>query len=235
MARTPESPERVLEALVCDHLPMARDLAFRFRGRGVELEDLEQVASLALVKAAHGYDAERGPFPPYAAATVRGELKKYFRDHAWSIRPPRRLQDLQAAIAAAMDDQPDVVAIADLAHSLSVEPELVLEAIVARGCFAPDSTDRVLSGQSEVTLGETLRVADLGLELIDDWITFCRMFRALSPDERQLLTLRFVDDLTQQEVATHLGISQMHVSRRLSRLLGDLREKAARGDATTSV
>lgn len=234
MTRTPESPEQMLDALVCDHLPLARDLAFRFRGRGVELEDLEQVASLALVKAARGYDAVRGPFPPYAAATVRGELKKYFRDHAWSIRPPRRLQDLQAAIAAALDDQPDGVAVADLARSLSVEPELVLEAIIARGCFAIDSTDRVVSGQGAVTLGETLRVADVGFELIDDWITFCRLFRALSPDERELLRLRFVDDLAQQEIAAHLGISQMHVSRRLSRLLHELRERAAGADTATS-
>ena len=234
MNQTPDSPARVVESLVCDHLPMARDLAFRFRGRGVELEDLEQVASLALVKAARGYDAVRGPFPPYAAATVRGELKKYFRDHAWSIRPPRRLQDLQAAIAAALDDQPDGVAVADLARSLSVEPELVLEAIIARGCFAIDSTDRVVSGQGAVTLGETLRVADVGFELIDDWITFLRMFRALSPDERELLRLRFVDDLAQQEIAAHLGISQMQVSRRLSRLLHKLRDQAACADAKTS-
>ena len=92
---------KALESLVHEHLPLARRLATQFSGRGVELDELVQVASLALVKAAHGFDEDRGAFAPYATATIRGDIKKYFRDHAWSVRPPRRVQELQAAITAA--------------------------------------------------------------------------------------------------------------------------------------
>ena len=97
---TPPLPV-TLQSLVHEHLPLARRLALEVSGRGVELEELVQVANLALVKAAHGFDQERGAFAPYAAATIRGDIKKFFRDHAWSVRPPRRVQELQAAISAA--------------------------------------------------------------------------------------------------------------------------------------
>jgi RNA polymerase sigma-B factor len=124
-----------MESLVHEHLPMARHLALHFRGRGVELEELEQVANLALVKAAHGFDSERGAFAPYAAATIRGDIKKFFRDHAWSVRPPRRIQELQAAITAANDTDSASHDVDALANDLDVEPEDVVEALSARGCF----------------------------------------------------------------------------------------------------
>ncbi len=220
------SPTSTMESLVHEHLPMARHLALHFRGRGVELEELEQVANLALVKAAHGFDSERGAFAPYAAATIRGDIKKFFRDHAWSVRPPRRIQELQAAITAATDPDSAARDVDDLASELDVEPEDVVEALSARGCFRSESTDRPV-GDSGLTIGDTLPCTDTDLELVDEWVTFCRLCRELSADERDLLRMRFVEDLTQQQIADRLGISQMQVSRRLRAVLDGMRQSAA--------
>jgi RNA polymerase sigma-B factor len=214
-----------MESLVHEHLPMARHLALRYSGRGVELEELEQVANLALVKAAHGFDSGRGAFAPYAAATIRGDIKKFFRDHAWSVRPPRRIQELQAAITSATDADSAAHDVDDLASELDVEPEDVLEALSARGCFRSESTDRPV-GDSGLTIGDTLPCTDADLELVDEWVTFCRLCRDLSADERDLLRMRFVEDLTQQQIADRLGISQMQVSRRLRAVLDGMRRSA---------
>jgi RNA polymerase sigma-B factor len=215
----------VLDSLVHEHLPMARHFALQFRGRGVELEELEQVASLALVKAAHGFDQERGAFAPYAAATIRGDIKKFFRDHAWSVRPPRRVQELQAAITAAIDANAGRHDVDELASDLNVEPADVVEALSARGCFRSESTDRQ-AGTSGLTIGETLPCPDEDLDLVDEWVTFCRLSRDLTEDERELLRMRFVEDLTQQEIADRLSVSQMQVSRRLRKVLDDMRRRA---------
>ncbi len=164
------------DELVLEHLPLARHHALQYRGRGVELEELVQVANLALVKAAHGFDADRGAFAPYAAATIRGDIKKYFRDHAWSVRPPRRVQELQAAITAATDVDAGHHDIDELASDLDVDPEDVVEALSARGCFRSESTDREV-GTSGLTIGETLACTDADLELVEEWVTFCRLSR----------------------------------------------------------
>jgi RNA polymerase sigma-B factor len=219
------TPTSTMESLVHEHLPMARHLALHFSGRGVELEELEQVANLALVKAAHGFDAGRGAFAPYAAATIRGDIKKFFRDHAWSVRPPRRIQELQAAITAATDASSTPQDIEELADDLDVEPDDVVEALSARGCFQSESTDRPV-GESGLTIGDTLPCTDADLELVDEWVTFCRLCRELSPDQREQLRMRFVEDLTQQQIADRLGISQMQVSRRLRSVLEGMRKSA---------
>jgi RNA polymerase sigma-B factor len=216
------------DSLVHEHLQLARHLALQFSGRGVELEELVQVANLALVKAAHGFDQERGAFAPYATATIRGDIKKFFRDHAWSVRPPRRVQELQAAITAATRTSVDHHDVNELASDLDVEPEDVIEALSARGCFRSESTDRQ-AGSTGLTIGETLVCTDDALELVDEWVTFCRLCRELTRDERELLRMRFVDDLTQQQIASRLGISQMQVSRRLRRVLDEMRRRAADG------
>ena len=229
MTGPPESqPTATLDSLVHEHLQLARHLALQFRGRGVELEELVQVANLALVKAAHGFDQERGAFAAYAAATIRGDIKKFFRDHAWSVRPPRRVQELQAAITAATDANVGHRDVSELASDLDVEPEDVVEALTARGCFRSESTDRQ-AGTTGLTIGETLVCTDDALELVDEWVTFCRLSRELTRDERELLRMRYVDDLTQQEIASRLGISQMQVSRRLRKVLDEMRRRAAGG------
>ncbi len=217
-----------LESLVHAHLPLARRLALRFSGRGVELEELVQVANLALVKAAHGFDPDRGDFAPYAASTIRGDIKKYFRDHAWSVRPPRRVQELQAAITAATDVSVGHHDIDHLASDLDVAPGDVVEALAARGCFRSESTDRQV-GVSGLSIGETL-ATEVDFDLVDEWVTLRGLCRTLDRDERELLRMRFVEDLTQQEIADRLGVSQMQVSRRLRKVLDDLRRRATSGN-----
>ena len=210
--------------LVRAHIGLARHLAHRYSGRGVEDDDLVQVASLALVKAAKTYESGRGEFAPFAGATVRGELKKYFRDVAWSVRPPRRIQELQAAIGAVGGyDEPDTDG---LARRLDADRADVREALAARGCFHADSLERPVSS-SGTTLGEAM-AGDVGagLEHVDEWVTFCHVSKDLDEASRQLLVMRYVEDLTQQQIADRIGVSQMQVSRRLRAVLATLRELA---------
>lgn len=211
--------------LILDHLPLAARLARSYRGRGVDADDLEQVARLALVKAAAGFDEDRGAFAAFATATIRGELKRHFRDRAWGVRPPRRVQELQARLGVEHDGTDITTAqIARLSDQLGVPASDLVEAAAARGCYAPDSIDAAQDA------GHEMGGIDARLELVDDWVTFTRLCRDLARQDRQLLQWRFVDDMTQQEIAHELGISQMQVSRRISALLARLRA-AAEGTA----
>lgn len=198
--------------LIEDHLSLAARIARAYRGRGVEDDDLLQVARLALVKAAERFDEGRGAFAPYAASTIRGEIKRYFRDHAWSVRPPRRLQDLQARIA--VETAHGVRDPEEIATSLEVPVAEVQEAMAASGCFT--------AGHLEEDLGVALTVDD-GFERVDAWLTMRSLRASLSVDDRRLLAWRFVDEMPQREIAELLGISQMQVSRRLTALLSRLR------------
>lgn len=212
--------------LILDHLSFAARLARGYRGRGVDADDLEQVAYLALVKAAAGFDEDRGAFAAFATATIRGELKRHFRDRAWGVRPPRRVQELQARLSAEHDGTDITTAqVARLSERLGVPARDLTEAVAARGCYAPDSIDAAADAGHE--MGGT----DARLDLVDDWVTFTHLCRDLSRQDRQLLQWRFVDDLTQQEIANQLGISQMQVSRRIAALLARLRT-AAEGTAS---
>lgn len=207
--------------LILDHLPLAARLARSYRGRGVDADDLEQVARLALVKAAAGFEEDRGAFAAFATATIRGELKRHFRDRAWGVRPPRRVQELQARLGVEHDGTDITTAhIAVLSRRLGVPASDLTEAVAARGCYSPDSMD------AAVEAGHEMGGIDARLELVDDWVTFTRLCRDLPRQDRQLLQWRFVDDLTQQEIADLLGISQMQVSRRISALLARLRATA---------
>ncbi len=212
MVAAPSSSTSSSTALVEDHLPLAARIARTYRGRGVEDDDLLQVARLALVKAAERFDPDRGAFAPYAASTIRGEVKRYFRDHAWSVRPPRRLQDLQARIA--VETSRGVRDPRRLADLLDAPLQDVREALAASSCFATDHL--------EEALGASARVDD-GFEHVDAWLTMRSLRTALSADDKQLLAWRFVDEMPQREIAGLLGISQMQVSRRLSSLLSRLR------------
>ncbi len=223
-ASDPDHNTTHLTQLVESHLGLADHLARRYRGRGVDRDDLDQVARLALVKAARSYRPERGAFAPYASATVQGELKKHFRDHAWSVRPPRRLQDLQAAITAA-DDEHGVLDDAALAEHLGVPSADVREARAASGCYSADSLDRPFAG-SELTLGDTLPHDEGGYEHAEEWASVRTVCRELSADDRDLIGMRFFQDRTQQDIADELGISQMQVSRRLRSVLERIRSGA---------
>jgi len=204
------------EELVLEHLGLATALARRFSGRGVDMDDLEQVARLALVKAARRYDPGQGPFPPFATATIQGELKRHFRDRAWMVRPPRRLQEIQAMIVA--EQLPEVTAAnaTELAERLGVEPQELKDAAAARGCFHTDPMD-------DLRTRREFAQTDDNLDMVVEWTTVSGPLRELDRPARQLLHWRFVDGLTQQVIADRLGISQMQVSRRISKVLDTLR------------
>ena len=217
------------DELVHRYLGLATHLAGRYAGRGADREDLVQVASFALVKAIRGFNHDRGEFVPFATVTILGEIKKYFRDHCWGVRPPRRIQQLQADIAAATERRMHSDAHApgddDLADELDAEVADIREAMAARSCFSPSSLDQPsrIGGRP---LGETLMSDEDAYDFVEEWVTVGPLCRQLDDSERELLRLRFVEDKTQQEIAAIVGVSQMQVSRRLSKLLETLRSEA---------
>ena len=234
-AATAGPAERAMleDEVVRRHLGLARHLAGRYAGRGVDREDLVQVANFALVKAIRGFNHDRGEFVPFATVTILGEIKKYFRDHGWGVRPPRRIQQLQADISAASERifhaKGRAAEPAEIAEETGADLADVTEAMAARGCFSPTSLDQPVRDGGQ-PLGETLRWDESTYDFIDDWVTVGPLCEQLGTDERELLRLRFVEDRTQQEIADLVGVSQMQVSRRLSKLLGQLRAKAAAED-----
>jgi RNA polymerase sigma-B factor len=208
-------------------LPFAGRLARRYRGRGEPLEDLEQVARLGLIKAVDRYDPDRGSFTAYAVITITGELKRHFRDHTWGVRAPRRVQDLRlelaratALLTAALARAPTAT---ELARRLEVSEQAVLEAMA----WEADSTVASLNApvdDSGHELSDLVGGADHELDLVDDRLTVAGLLMRLPARERRILALRFYGNRTQSEIAAELGISQMHVSRLLSRALSWLRE-----------
>lgn len=210
------------EALVLEHLGLARRCARAFGGRGVEDDDLEQVARLALVKAAHGFDARRGAFAPFATATMRGELKRHFRDRAWVVRPPRRIQELQARLRLEHPAEITEANVSSVAHQIDVDVASVREAATAQGCYNPDSVDAARD-----TFGQELSVVEPGFDQVDAAMTLSALYQDLTEDDRRLLAWRYIEECSQQEIADRIGVSQMQVSRELKKLLERLRGIAA--------
>jgi RNA polymerase sigma-B factor len=218
--------ERSIEA----GLPLARRLADRYRGRGEPVEDLYQVAALALVKAVDAFDpARQVAFGSYAVPSILGALKRYFRDHTWRMRVPRSIQDLatrlgpaRASLTQQLGRSPTLAELA--AHLDAAEPDVT----VARDAWRahrPDSLDARLVGSLEkpLPLIDTLGTVDARLEAVIDWHTLQPLVAALPARQRRILALRYVGELTQAEIATRVGVSQMHVSRLLERTLTQLR------------
>jgi RNA polymerase sigma-B factor len=230
----PREREFLEDEVVRRHLGLARHLASRYTGRGIDREDLIQVANYALVKAIRGFDHDRGEFTPFATVTILGEIKKYFRDHAWGVRPPRRIQQLQSDITKLsehrLQSEGRLPGVQDIAQELDADSADVTEAMAARGCFAPTSLDQPF-GDSRQPLGETIPTDETTYDFIDDWVTVGPLCRELKDDERELIRLRFVEDKTQQEIADMVGVSQMQVSRRLAKVLDSLRVKSGYADA----
>lgn len=236
MTTAPEKPVPSVSEhhLVTEHLGLARAIAERFTGRGPEKDDLQQVAYLGLVKAARRYDPGQGSFTTFAVPTVTGELKRHFRDRGWMVRPPRWVQELQADVREIVETyeqrfgtSPDD---AEIAARLDTSPRRVREARGARGCFAPRSIDAPTQEWGP-PVHETVATVDPGYGAIDDRLTLAPAYRKLTDDDRALLSMRFIDERTQQDIADELGVSQMQVSRRLSRIMSQLRSTLLRPDA----
>lgn len=222
----------VRDELVAAHLGLAEYLARRFANRGEPLDDLVQVASLGLLKAVGRFDPERGvEFSTYATHTIVGELKRHFRDRGWAIRAPRRMQELYLrlgkVVATLGQELGRSPTIAELAAEVEVSEEEVLEALEAGQAYRFASLDAPAPGDSEgESLATRLGEDDPALLGAEHRATLSPLLNTLPEREQLILHLRFFEGLTQSEIATRLGISQMHVSRLLARSVAQLRAAA---------
>lgn len=221
---------RLLDEVVVANLGMARTIASRYRSRGISLEDLEQVASAALVRAVQRFDVTlASDFLAFAVPSIRGEVRRYFRDNGWMVRPPRRVQELQSQVLDARDrlrsESGGPCSDSAIAEALDVPVEDVVEALRAEGCFAPSSLDVPLTDGGTTSVGDA--IADTGtaeeLAAAEARVLLRPLVRRLSERDRRLVKLRFFDERTQQEIGEELGVTQTQVSRMLTRVLADLR------------
>jgi RNA polymerase sigma-B factor len=212
------------------NMDMARSIASRYWGRGESSDDLVQVAYVGLMKAIRGYDPDRGDdFRSYAIPTIAGEVKRHFRDKSWTVKAPRWVQELQADISALSDAMAQELGRAarpeELATRLDVPVERVTEAMSADGCFTPTSIDGRGPTGDGYALSERLGVEDRDLERAEIRVALAPMIRDLPDRDRRILTLRFFRGWTQSQIAADLGVTQMQVSRLLSRILTNLRRQ----------
>jgi RNA polymerase sigma-B factor len=224
---------KLRDELVDEHVPLAKFLARRFVDRGEPLDDLLQVALLGLLKAVDRFDPGRGlRFSTFATPTIVGELKRHFRDRGWAVRVPRRVQELHVqlsklvgALSQELGRSPTPLEIAERA---GVPEEEVLEAMDAGGLYRLVSLDGSLTDDDDSPeLSLQLGDADSGYDRVERRAELDDLLAALPPRERRIVVLRFFDGLTQSEIARRVGISQMHVSRLLTRSLKTLRSRAA--------
>lgn len=216
--------------LVERHLGLAVALARRFEGRGVSLDDLIQVANVGLIHAVERFDPEHGArFATFATATLLGELKRYFRDRAWTVRVPRGLKDLRLRIPSAVAELHQTLgrspSIAEIAGKLECAEDDVLEAMEAGTAFRPDSIDAPGNDDDGPRLSDRLASMDADLDASDTRMTIRRLLLQLPERERAVLYLRYFEDLTQAEIAEAIGVSQVHVSRLIKQAQERLRER----------
>lgn len=221
---------RLLEEVVLINRGVAEAVASRYRGRGIAQDDLVQVAYEGLTKAVMRFDAGlRNDLLTYAVPTIRGELQRYFRDQGWTVRPPRRVQELQWRVNHAISDlgqelgrEPtDDEVMADL----DIDANAYREAVEAFGCFQPTSLDLPIGQESPTTLGALIPDEDRERDASDARVALAPVVRRLSERDRRILYLRFFEDRTQEEIGADLGVTQMQVSRLLSRILKNLRDE----------
>jgi RNA polymerase sigma-B factor len=215
-------------------MPLADYLARRFFGRGEPLEDLVQVANLGLLKAIDRFDLSRGvKFSTYATATVVGELKRHFRDKGWALRVPRRLQEsgmkVGRTVTEMYQDLGRAPTVAEIAERTGLSEDEVLDAMETAHAYTTASLDAPTDEEGTTSL-DRLGEEEEAFELLEGWTMVAPAIRELPARERNILYLRFFRGLTQTQIADELGISQMHVSRLLSRTLRDLRRKIGEPD-----
>ncbi len=222
---------RLRDDVICACLPVVRRLAARFYGRGEAPDDLTQVATIGLIKAVDRYDTTREtPFLSYAAPTIIGEIKRHFRDKGWSVRVSRPIQELYLDINRVLPELAQDLGrsprIADIAVHLGVPETDVIRGLEAGHAYTSRSLSAPIGGdEASASLADLLGDTDPDLESAADRTTLHELLRALPDRERQILGLRFFGNLTQNEIAERIGVSQMHVSRLITRALKDLRER----------
>jgi RNA polymerase sigma-B factor len=219
------------EALVQRFLPLARQLARRYQRGGEPLDDLVQVASLGLLKAIDRFEPDRPTaFSSFAVPTILGELKRHFRDKGWSVRVPRDLQELAVRVERETEELARQLGraptSAEVAEHMEISTEQVLEAREAAGAYRAVSLDRSRDDEDEDAVGDSMGIEDPGFGRAEDLATIERLLCVLSDREREVLRLRFGEDLTQSEIGARVGVSQMHVSRLIRQAVSRLREAA---------
>ncbi|MGP4113955.1 RNA polymerase sigma factor SigF [Streptomyces sp. 4N509B] len=219
----------VRNTLVELNLALVKFAASRFRSRSEPMEDIVQVGTIGLIKAIDRFEADRGvEFPTFAMPTIVGEIKRFFRDTSWSVRVPRRLQELRLDLAKAGDELAQKLdrapTVAELAERLDLTEDEVVEGMAASNAYTASSLDaQPEEDEAEGALADRIGYEDHGLEGIEYIESLKPLIAELSPRDRRILSLRFVANMTQSEIGEELGISQMHVSRLLARTLGRLR------------
>ncbi|MHB1709974.1 MAG: SigB/SigF/SigG family RNA polymerase sigma factor [Acidimicrobiales bacterium] len=221
------------DRLVTEHLGLARRLARRYDYRGQSQDDLFQVASIGLLKAVSRFDPSREvEFTTFATTTIVGELKRYFRDRGWAIRAPRRLQELYLELGPAAESlghrlgRPPTIT--ELAAEVGSTEESVIEALEAGQGYRTASIDA--PGDGNRAIADRMATEDAAISLVDDLSEIAPALRSLPERSRKIIRLRFVEGMTQSEIARQVGISQMHVSRLLSESLAQLRKGIAQSD-----
>jgi RNA polymerase sigma-B factor len=221
---------QVRDELAQLHLPLVEYLAKRFKDRGEPLDDLIQVGSVGLLKAIDRFDLEREvEFSTYATPTIVGELKRYFRDKGWAIRVPRRLQELSLRlnklVAQLTQDLGRAPTVPELAKAAGVSEDEVLEALESGQAYSTTSLDAPTGDDEDAPMrGDRIGEEDMRLDNLEYFASLAPLIEQLPERERTILYLRFFKGMTQSKIADHIGISQMHVSRLLTRILEFLRE-----------
>jgi len=227
-------PEPVRESLqtqvILLNRRVAAGIAARYSQRGVDGDDLRQVAEMGLVKAVRRYEPDRASgFLAYAVPTIRGEIRRYFRDNGWMVRPPRRIQELRSEVITAENDMVQELRrfpkASETAEHMGLSTPQLVEVQGARGCFRPASLDAPARGDTDLPMGELIGTTDGEFERVDNDASLRPLLAALSPRDRLILGLRFVHGYTQKEIGDRIGVSQMQVSRLLNAVLGRLREQ----------
>ena len=224
--------KRLQDEVVVMHMGLARAIAARYRGRGIADDDLVQAATMALLKAARNFDPSHGAeFLTYAVVTMKGEVKRQFRDFGWMVRPPRPIQKMQADVAHAESELTQTLGrsprVREVAEHLGSTEDEVLEALSADGCFTPTSLDLPAGEQGNGVLGDPLAGENTALEEAEARVMLMPAVKALAERDRKVLYLRFFRQQTQSQIAEEIGVTQMQVSRILSRVLGQLRGELA--------
>ena len=220
------------DQLIVNHLNLVRFLASKFKNRGESLEDLVQVGTIGLIKAIDRFDPERGlEFTTYATPTIMGEIKRHFRDKGWSVRVPRRLQELSAKVNQVTDELTNQLqrspSVEEIAESLGITVDEVLEAMESSSAYSSVPLEGGGSSEDEESPSviDHYVTEDADLAASDDRIVLEEAIQDFSPRERDVIHMRFVDGLTQVEIAENLGISQVQVSRLLRRTLRRIQDK----------
>lgn len=220
--------------LVLNHLNLARFLASKFKNRGESLDDLIQVATIGLIKAIDRFDIDRGlEFTTFATPTILGEIKRHFRDRSWSVRVPRRLQELSSKVSQATDMLTEKLqhspSVEEIARELHVSVDEVLEAMESSRAYSSVSLDVPTvdndDGSAATSVLDTYASVDDDLEACDDKLVLQEIIKNCTEREQQIIRMRFLDGMTQVEIADKLQVSQVQVSRLLRNTLRKLQEK----------